>query len=290
VREAFVTERDTAAILLELRRIGVDVASLPDALVATGFRSHSLLEWLCEVPSELGSDELLHMLDERAAFALATSERAGSGAQLLPEFDEALPRQWWPTAEMLGSAIDLLLNEWDPVGVRLGSVPPEDIGEYAFHFVTPLLGPWRCDDRLTSVADKIAAVEQGLLGLRVSPEVHRRYLAARLREVVGRHPPSQHPFRRPPRSQAIAMVSSADLPPTLPNDRAPVLSAESRSWHDAVDFLRVVIIARDDPERGKEITPELLRAFASELAADADKMDGPMPDEVESFVRQYSTP
>jgi hypothetical protein len=86
------------------------------------------------------------------------------------------------------------------------------------------------------------------------------------------------------------MVSSADLPPTLPNDRAPVLSAESRSWHDAVDFLRVVIIARDDPERGKEITPELLRAFASELAADADKMDGPMPDEVESFVRQYSTP
>ena len=196
-----MTERDTAAILLELRRIGVDVASLPDALAATGFRSRPLLEWLRALPSELGSDELLGLLDERAAFALAALEHAASAGSQLPAFDESLPPQWWPTAEMLASAIDLLLNEWDPVGVRLGSVPREDFGEYAFHFVTPFLDPWRRDDRLTSVASKIGAVEQGLLGLRISPEVHRRYLAARLREVVVHHPPSQHPFRRPPASR-----------------------------------------------------------------------------------------
>ena len=65
-----------------------------------------------------------------------------------------------------------------------------------------------------------------------------------------------------------------------------MMEAESRSWDDALDFLRLVITAKDDPERGKEITPELLREFASELAADADKMDGPMPAEVEAFIRE----
>lgn len=336
-----MTERDTAAILLELRRIGVDVADLPDALAATGFRSASLLEFLRELPSELGTDELLRLLDERAAFALATSECAGATALLLPEFDESLPRQWWPTAEMLEAAIDVLVNEWDPIGVRLGSIPREDFGEYAFQFVSRLLDPWRTADCLTRVAAAIGAMEQGWLGLRTSPDVHQRYLAARLREIVVRHPPSQQPFRRPPRSWAMSMVTSADIPPTpppldpegvcgrcgtfgtvarvtfneypprtsrfcaacwadarfehmsiardstvTPNDLVVAASAESRSWDDAVDFLRVVITARDDPERGKEITPELLRQFASELAADADKMDGPMPAEVEAFIRE----
>ncbi|MND03549.1 hypothetical protein D3C83_234200 [compost metagenome] len=67
-----------------------------------------------------------------------------------------------------------------------------------------------------------------------------------------------------------------------------MIATESRSWDDAIDFLRVVITAKEDPERGKEITPELLRQFASELAADADKMDGPMPAEVETFIREQA--
>jgi len=78
---------------------------------------------------------------------------------------------------------------------------------------------------------------------------------------------------------------SADSDPAPPNDSAP-LTWESRSWNDAVDFLRLVITAKADPERGKDITPELLREFASELASDADKMDGPMPEEVEAFIRE----
>lgn len=337
-KEAFVTERDTAAILLELQRIGVTVASLPDALAATGFRSHSLLAWLRELPSELGTDELLRLLDERASFALATSEHAGSATPLLPELDESLPRQWWPTAEMLEAAIDILVNEWDPIGIRLGSVPHEDFGEYAFHFVSRLLDPWRTDDCLTRIDAVISTVEHGVLGLRASPDVHRRYIAARLREVVRRYPPSQSPFRRPPRSWAISILTEADIPPTPPaldpegvcgrcgafgtvacvtfeahpptslrfcapcwaevrldygsgdrpplSRRAPVIATESRSWDDAIDFLRVVVTAKEDPERGKEITPELLRQFAFELAADADKMDGPMPAEVETFIRE----
>ena len=336
-----MTERHTAAILLELRRIGVDVANLPDALAATGFRAQSLLEWLRQLPSGLGVDELLRLLDERAAFALAASEHAGSTSPLLPELDESLGRQWWPTAEMLETAIEILVNEWDPIGIRLGSVPREDFGEYAFQFVSRFLDPWHTDDSLTRVSAAIAALEGGWLGLRISPEVHSRYIAARLREVVVRHPPSQQPFRRPPKSWAMSMVTDADMPPTppaldpegvcgrcgafgtvasvtfdarppktmrfcaacwaevrldyrstdreparRPNDQTPVIQTESRSWEDTVDFLRLVITAKDDPERGKEITPELLRQFASELASDADKMDGPMPAEVEAFIRE----
>jgi hypothetical protein len=338
-----VTERDTAAILLELRRVGVDVANVPDALAATGFRAPTLLAWLGDVPTESGTDELLRLLNDHATFALATSEHAIDSKRVLPEFDESLPRQWWPTAEMLQAAIDVLVNEWDPVGIRLGSVPAEDFGEYAFNFLRPLLDPWRRDDRLTSLAETIGVVEQHLLGLRRSPATHRRYLAARLCEVVVLYPPSQQPFRRPQRSWAFSIVSPADQPaapppldpegvcvrcgtfgtvarvtfqsyppkttrfcsacwaevrqeymsadrgvPIRPNDEAPPTSASSRSWDDAVDFLRLVITARNDPERGKDITPELLRELASELEADADKMDGPMPDEVEAFIRDYA--
>jgi hypothetical protein len=70
-------------------------------------------------------------------------------------------------------------------------------------------------------------------------------------------------------------------------DRPPA-SVEARSWDDAVEFLRLVLTARDDPERGREITPALLSELASEMAADADKMDGPMPEEVERFLREYA--
>jgi hypothetical protein len=293
-KEAFVTERETAAILLEFRRIGVDVSSLPDALVATGFRPISLLEWLREMPSELGSDELTRRLDEYAASALAAAEHAGSTAPLLPERDDSLPQQWWPTAEMLEAAIDILVNEWDSIGIRLGSVPREDFGGYAFHFVSRFLDPLPTDDCLTRVAAEIGAVEHEMLGLRASPDVHRRYVAARLREVVVRYPPSQQPFRRPPKSGAISRESRIEYVST-PRDRAPSpnehrqeISAESRSWDDAVDFLRLVISAKADPDRGKDITSEMLREFASELAADADKMDGPMPAEVETFIREQA--
>lgn len=260
-----MSERDTAAILLELRRIGVDVANLPEALAATGFRSRSLLAWLRELPSDLGSDGLIRLLDDRAAFALSVSEHAASETGLLPELDASLPQQWWPTAEMLEAAVDLLVNEWDPIGVRLGSIPREDFGEYAFHFVAQLLGPHRVDDDGTRVAESIAAVEHGVLGLRPSQEVHRRYMAARLREVVVRYPPSQRPFRRPPATRAMSNVTWADRP--TPNDDAPSASAEPQCSDDAVDVARLVI-----------------------TAADADKSDGPKPQDVQAFVREHRTP
>jgi len=68
----------------------------------------------------------------------------------------------------------------------------------------------------------------------------------------------------------------------------PASTAESRSWDDAVEFLRLVLTARNDPERDVEITDAMLAELASEIAADADKMDGPMPEEVERFVRTYA--
>jgi hypothetical protein len=45
--------------------------------------------------------------------------------------------RWWPTTEMLDAGITLLTEEWDPIGTRLGGVPVEDIGEYAFYLFGP---------------------------------------------------------------------------------------------------------------------------------------------------------
>ena len=63
---------------------------------------------------------------------------------------------------------------------------------------------------------------------------------------------------------------------------------ESRSWDDVVEFVRIVLRARSEPARGAEITDDLLAQLATEIATAADAMDGPMPDEIEVFVREFA--
>ena len=277
-------EDHPAAIFAELRRIGVEPDAVGAPLIATGFTRRALLEWLREVPSGTGSDGLERRLDEHTLAVLETTERAGTAADgdakrvdLSPSPDQV---RWWPTTAMLDDGISLLMEEWDPVGLRLGGVPAEDLGEHAFYLFGPLLHQRPGVDALADVEDMIGAIEEHELGLRRSPAIHRRYLAARLREIVARHPlPAQRPQTPTGAHERIAALDAqAHGPPTT----------TARSWADAVEFLRLVLTARDDPERGREITPALLAELAAEMAAHADKMDGPMPEEVESFVREYA--
>ena len=65
---------------------------------------------------------------------------------------------------------------------------------------------------------------------------------------------------------------------------------DSRSWDDIVDNVRRVLAARDDPQLSSQMPPTWLTEIATELAAQAHTMDGPMPDEVERFVHEYSRP
>lgn len=61
----------------------------------------------------------------------------------------------------------------------------------------------------------------------------------------------------------------------------------SRAWSDVQDFLALIATtAPNDPHR----TPATYAALSAELLAMADDMDGPMPAEVASFLRQYDAP
>jgi hypothetical protein len=349
-----MTEHFTVAILEELRRIGVELDRVAEPLVATGFTRASLLDWLRGIPAGTDMDALIRQLDEHAIETLATLERETDFAA--PDFQprdrrSASGARWWPTTVMLDAGITLLTEEWDPIGTRLGGVPVEDIGEYAFHLFGPLLDRWRPRDPLDTVSAMIASIEERQLGLRPSPLVHRRYLAARLREIVIRNPLP----KRPPRPHATAVIGISSGPPVgrpaldpegvcdechalgtvarvtvasdpprttrfcaacwrrvrstyvsrhplrppenprehialLDRSEEPPVSVESRSWDDVVDNVRRVLAARDDPQHSSQIPPTLFTEIATALAAQADTMDGPMPDEIERFVHEYARP
>ena len=52
------------------------------------------------------------------------------------------------------------------------------------------------------------------------------------------------------------------------------MSAQSRSWDDVIDFIRLIMAAREDPEQERTIAPAELAEIAAEVSMDADKMDG----------------
>ena len=62
---------------------------------------------------------------------------------------------------------------------------------------------------------------------------------------------------------------------------------ESRSWDDILDHVRLFIAALDDATLGRA-SAEQYSEFATQIAARADGMDGPMPAEIEAFVQQYA--
>ena len=120
------------------------------------------------------------------------------------------------------------------------------------------------------------------------------------RVTVGSTPPRSTRFCASCWKQIRSEYMSIDGPEPAPRktardqiafmDRAqePPRSVESRSWDDALDFLNLMMSAREDPRHAASITPAMLAELATEIAAEADGMDGPMPPEIEAFVRQYA--
>jgi hypothetical protein len=339
-----MTEPQIAAVFAEFRRIGLDPDAISAPLIVTGFTRRSLIEWLQRIPTGVGAPELEQRLAVHARESLVSADAAGASAEYDPERADPTPSdghvRWWPASLVLDAGIQVMAEEWDPIGVKIGSVLPEDLGEYTLHLFGPLLHRWPFGDRLEQTATIIASIE-GSLGLRASPEIHRRYLAARLREILASTP---LPVREPsPIGHAAAVVIGTNEPAPPPVDPdgvcvrcqtfgtvarvttksdpprmlrfcgrcwrevrsaymstdtdslapevfglEPSRSASSRSWDDVVDFVRLVLHARSDPVRGAEITDDLLAQLAGEIATDADAMDGPMPDEIDLFLREFA--
>jgi hypothetical protein len=212
--EVIVTEEQTARILIELRRIGVDFESLRERLVGTGLRSSEMLDWLRAIPDGAGVDELVRRLDEHGR---RNMERP---VQVRWRKEPARPphryeqERWWPTQALLDAGTDLLLEEWDPFGIRLAGTDRETIAMFAFHFFGPLLAPNGRIDPTTHTTEMIASAERDHLALRPSPESHRRYLAARLSELVAQYPvPERHPGS--PSHVAFVQVAEGAGPPPL---------------------------------------------------------------------------
>jgi hypothetical protein len=125
--------------------------------------------------------------------------------------------RWWPTQELLDAGTDLLLDEWDPFGVRLAGTDRETVALLAFHFFGPLLAPNDNTNAIAATAMMIGIAERDELALRPSPESHRRYLAARLAELVTQHPVPLLPERDTPLRSVVTLTgpSDHDAPPAL---------------------------------------------------------------------------
>lgn len=341
-----MTERDTATVLQELRRIGVDLAELSAPLVATGLRASELADWLRTIPDGAGIDELSRRLDEKADAVTPRVQVKWTRSSPNPRDPRG---RWWPTQALLDAGTDLLLEEWDPFGIRLAGTDREAIAMFAFHFFGPLIAPNGLIDPITHTTEMIASAERDHLALKPSPERHRRYLAVRLLEVLDEHPVPEPKRRAPSGVMFVAVDGDAGPPPLDPEGvcvrchafgtvarlttmsspprsaryceacwkevraeqnsrmKLPTTAAEhiarldrmgepptsgfSRSWSDTVEFVEQVATAMiaDDHEAGPDREVRLSE-IARELVKLDDKMAGPMPPEVEGFVKRYAPP
>jgi hypothetical protein len=209
-----MSRENTAAILSELRRVGVEVDALPAPLVGTSLRASEVLAWRREIPSDAGVDELIRRLDERRARAVedhivnAHWMIEGPHPRLRP------PRKRdWPTQPLLDAGTALMIEEWDPFGIRLGARERETVAMFVFHFFGPLLAPNGLIDAITHTTGMIASAERDRLGLTPSPEPHRRYLAVRLRELVDQYPVP--PVNEWPPSAVVVVGYDGSGPPPL---------------------------------------------------------------------------
>lgn len=343
-----LNEAHTIAVLVELRRIGVDLGSLNEPLVGTGLRASELCTWLRAIPDGAGAAELYRRLDEHA--------RTNAYRPVEVRWQREPPRpahrgrreRDWPTLMLLNAGTDLLTEEWDPFGVRLAGTDREQIAEFVFHFFGPLLSPSGHIDPLTHTTEMIASAERDHLALTVSPEPHRRYLARRLQQLVEQNPvppakllpsavvhvitsgdvsacPPRDPegvcarchsfgtvarvtqMTQPSASQRFCnacwrevrskYVPREHKPPQTASERIefldrstqPPVFVTSRSWDDTVENLRALNdILEHDPDAAQRDGLRLTE-IADEVAKLDDVNDGPMPAEVEAFIRQYGS-
>lgn len=135
------------------------------------------------------TDELARRLEDRAREALGDRVTHVRWSREPARAPHRIRRErWWPTQSLLDAGTDLLVEEWDPFGICHAGVELEDVAMCAFHFFGCFLAPNGRIDPMTHATEMIASAERDKLALHPSPERHRRYLAARLRDLVDLYP------------------------------------------------------------------------------------------------------
>jgi hypothetical protein len=178
-----MTDDEIRAVFTELRRAGVDFGRPPGLAIGTGFRDGELLPWLRSLPDDLGHEALTERLNEYVTNA-APNVSAASGT--LHE------HRLCPTIEQLHAGIDVLINEWDPLGARLGALTHDDVSITAYNALGGILRSPDDDLAERQVAKMLEDVETEVFGVRASPIEQRRYLARRLIEITLQHPGPAH--------------------------------------------------------------------------------------------------
>lgn len=181
-------------------------------------------------------------------------------------------RRWWPTVEMLGEIAGRLPLP-NPVIPRTRRVM---LTSTMVPETPPALDPEgicsRCNARRT-----IALVTEAS-----EPPRFTRFCAACWKEVRSAYMADE---RLEPPKTARGRIAFMDR---VHQEPQPPRSVESRSWDDAIDFIGLIMSAREDATQATELTPQALAELAAEIVAQPDIMDGPMPPEVEAFVRRFS--
>jgi hypothetical protein len=231
-----MTEQEIRAVFDELRRIGVDFERPPGLALGTGFRPGEFLTWLRALPDALGHDPFVDLLKAHVETAapLPAAEKAARTASTstLASFLECATR------EQLEAAIDVLVDEWDPLGARLGDLSRADVAQTAFDIVNAILADSDAGVE-RRIASAIGHVEEQEFGVRPSPAEQRRYLARRLIGVVIDHPaPNEHHVRAMPGGSS----NSVELGPR--GDELPALDAEA-SCSQCGTVGTVAVVMRD---------------------------------------------
>jgi len=184
-----MTDDEIRAIFDELRRVGADLGRPPGLALGTGFGPGEFLSWLRSLPEALGHDAFAKRLSDHVAAAAPLPQTPGSQTPS-KRFDEDdfLERRSWPTREQLELGVNVLINEWDPLGARLGTLTPEDVDHYALDVVGGIVMMDGDPRRELMAAAKLREIEEREFSVRASPIEQRRYLARRLCTVVDEHP------------------------------------------------------------------------------------------------------
>lgn len=192
-----MTDEEIRAIFDELRRVGADLGRPPGLALGTGFGPGEFLSWLRSLPEALGHDAFAKRLSDHIAAAAPLPETPGSQiASKHFEEDDFLERRSWPSREQLELGVTVLINEWDPLGARLGTLTPEDVDHYALDVLGGIVMVDGDPRRELMVAERFREIEEREFCIRASPIEQRRYLARRLCAVVDEHPAPPVPVSR----------------------------------------------------------------------------------------------
>jgi hypothetical protein len=178
-----MTDEEIRDVFVELRRIDVDLEQPPGLAIGTGFRTGELAPWLRSLPDNLGHELFAEKLREYVSNAAPND---------VPVDGTRHEHRLCPTLEQLHAGIEVLINEWDPIGARLGALARHDVSIHAYNALGGILRVR--DHRLAErhIAEMFEQIETEVFGVRPSPIEQRRYLARRLIQVVVDHPGEEH--------------------------------------------------------------------------------------------------